>query len=244
MKKPIIYIEETNSTNTEIKNIIAGNPDIENLTIVYTGFQTAGRGQRGNKWESEKGKNLTFSVFIRPESLPANEQFLISEISSLSVLELLERYCGNITIKWPNDIYYKDRKICGILIENTIDCEGISYSISGIGININQEVFLSDAPNPISLSNITGMHYDLQSMIEEFYEIILYWFKKLKYSREDIHKEYLKHIFRKNKEAIFTDINGKYRGVIIDVEPHGRLVIRDMENRLRIYGFKEVAYVI
>lgn len=244
MEHRIIYTEETTSTNTYIKDIIAREPETENLTLVYTGFQTAGRGQRGNTWESEKGKNLTFSILIKPEALPANEQFLISEISSLAVRDLLMRYCTDICIKWPNDVYWKDKKICGMLIENSIDSSGLSYSISGIGININQEVFLSNAPNPVSLKNITGVTYDLQAMISEFIEIISSWFSRLGNDKDGIHLEYLSSIYRKDVEAMFRDNDGEFKGTIIDVEPHGLLVISDREGNIRKYGFKEIAYII
>lgn len=227
-----------------MKDFINKNPDAENMTIIYTGFQTAGRGQRGNTWESEKEKNLTFSVLIRPENLPANEQFLISEISSLSVRDFLSRHCSEITIKWPNDVYWKDRKICGMLIENNIDSTGLTYSISGIGININQEIFTGNAPNPVSLKNITGKTYNLQTMINEFAEILASWFEKLSGDCAEIHREYLSSVFRKDKESLFRDKDGEYRGTIIDVEPHGRLVIRDDKGNIRKYGFKEVTYII
>lgn len=244
MEHRIIYTEETTSTNTFIKDIIAGEPETENLTLVYTGFQTAGRGQRGNTWESEKGKNLTFSVLIKPKGLPANEQFLISEISSLAVRDLLMRHCTDIRIKWPNDVYWKDKKICGMLIENSIDSSGLSYSISGIGININQEVFVSNAPNPISLKNITGKDYVLQDMIAEFMDIIGKWFDKLTADPAGIHREYLSSVFRIDIESSFRDKDGEFRGTIVDVEPHGLLVIRDTEGKTRKYGFKEIAYII
>lgn len=244
MEHRIIYTEETTSTNTFIKDIIAGKPETENLTLVYTGFQTAGRGQRGNTWESEKGKNLTFSVLIKPKGLPANEQFLISEISSLAVRDLLMRHCTDIRIKWPNDVYWKDKKICGMLIENSIDSSGLSYSISGIGININQEVFVSNAPNPISLKNITGKDYVLQDMIAEFMDIIGKWFDKLTADPAGIHREYLSSVFRMDIESSFRDKDGEFRGTIVDVEPHGLLVIRDTEGKTRKYGFKEIAYII
>lgn len=244
MEHIIIYTEETTSTNTLIKDIIAKEPETENLTLVYTGFQTAGRGQRGNTWESEKGKNLTFSILIKPKGLPASEQFLISEISSLAVRDLLMRHCTDILIKWPNDIYWKDKKICGMLIENSIDNSCLSYSISGIGININQEVFKSDAPNPVSLKNITGKNYDLQTLIDDFLEIIGKWFEKLTNDSAGIHSEYLSSVFRKDIEASFRDKDREFRGTIVDVEPHGLLVIRDTEGKKRKYGFKEIAYII
>ena len=127
--------------------------ELPHATVVSTYNQTAGRGQRGNSWESEPHKNLTFSVLLKPQHIIAREQFYISEIVSVAIVNTLRKYIIDqpIAIKWPNDIYVNDDKICGILIENTLSGYSISQSIAGIGININQQTFLSNAPNPISL---------------------------------------------------------------------------------------------
>ena len=151
---PLIHINETNSTNNYLQSLCS-EQKVEELTVVVADFQTSGRGQRGNSWESDPGKNLLFSTVIFPEFLEARRQFLISQIISLAIKEELDTYTTDISIKWPNDIYWKEKKICGMLIENDLMGRNISQSIIGIGININQEIFHSSAPNPVSLLQIT-----------------------------------------------------------------------------------------
>lgn len=150
----IIRLEETTSTNNYLRGLV-GKESLPEGSIVVTEYQTAGRGQVGNTWESEPGKNLMFSIILYPDFLPANRQFLISQIAALSVKETLDAYVDGITVKWPNDIYWRDKKICGMLIENDLTGHSLYCSVIGIGININQREFLSDALNPVSLVQIT-----------------------------------------------------------------------------------------
>ena len=151
---PLIHISETNSTNNYLQSLCS-KQKVEELT-----------GQRGNSWESDSGKNLLFSIVIFPEFLEARRQFLISQIISLAIKEELDTYTTDISIKWPNDIYWKEKKICGMLIENDLMGRNISQSIAGIGININQETFHSFAPNPVSLRQITGKEFDLFEILK------------------------------------------------------------------------------
>lgn len=162
---PLIHINETNSTNNYLQSLCS-EQKVEELTVVVADFQTSGRGQRGNSWESAPGKNLLFSTVIFPEFLEARRQFLISQIISLAIKEELDTYTTDISIKWPNDIYWKEKKICGMLIENDLMGRNISQSIAGIGININQEIFHSSAPNPVSLLQITEEEHDLFEILK------------------------------------------------------------------------------
>ena len=149
---PLVALDETASTNQYLSQLCNQlQESVAELTTVTAEFQTAGKGQRGNTWEAEEGKNLLFSFVLYPSFLEARRQFILSQIVSLAIKEELSRWSDEITIKWPNDIYWKDKKICGILIENDLSGHHIRRSIAGIGININQEVFNSDAPNPVSL---------------------------------------------------------------------------------------------
>ena len=158
---PLIALDETDSTNRYISQLCNElQESVAELTTVTAEFQTAGKGQRGNTWEAERGKNLLFSFVLYPTFLEARRQFILSQIVSLSIKEELDRWSDEITIKWPNDIYWRDKKICGILIENDLSGHFIGRSISGIGININQNEFHSDAPNPVSLKQITGQEHD------------------------------------------------------------------------------------
>ena len=151
----IIRLDNVDSTNTYLSGIASNSP---HGTCVLADRQSAGRGQRGNTWESEPGKNLTFSVLLRPDGLHASQQFRISQAVSLAITDTLDGFLPEgieAKVKWPNDIYVGNRKICGILIENTLCGAAIQHSIIGIGLNINQRDFLSDAPNPVSLYQLT-----------------------------------------------------------------------------------------
>lgn len=166
MKSSRIFdVGEVSSTNTHMAN---HKNEFVHGDVAFTDNQTAGRGQRGNSWEAEPGKNLTFSFMTRDLKVPVAKQFCISEAVAIAVAEVLSQYTDGIKIKWPNDIYYHDRKICGILIENTVSGYSITHSIAGIGININQREFLSPAPNPVSLLQITGKEYDLPTLLSLF----------------------------------------------------------------------------
>ncbi len=158
MEFKIVHIEETDSTNRwlrsfgskEDRNI--GGANSETSIVVVADYQTAGKGCGTNTWESERGKNLTFSMLIHPKGIPANQQFHITEIVSVALCKMLQSYIYNkVEIKWPNDIYVDDKKICGILIENRLQRTDIKDCIIGIGLNVNQTVFKSDAPNPVSI---------------------------------------------------------------------------------------------
>ncbi|WP_301748249.1 biotin--[acetyl-CoA-carboxylase] ligase [uncultured Duncaniella sp.] len=149
----IIKIESTDSTSSHLAGIAEG---CAHGTAVMARVQTAGRGQRGNSWEAEPGMNITLSLLLRPEGLEPARQFIISQAVSLAIVEMLDNFIGAdaVSIKWPNDIYVNDSKIAGILIENVISGSAISRSIVGVGLNVNQTEFLSDAPNPVSLKQL------------------------------------------------------------------------------------------
>ena len=163
----LIRLREVNSTNAYIQSL-SRDERLPEGSVVWADFQTAGRGQIGNVWESENGKNLTFSIVFYPSFLLAKHQFLISQIASLSVKETLDEFISGITVKWPNDVYWNDKKICGMLIENDLAGQYIYSSVIGIGININQAVFRGDAPNPVSLYQILGREVDIVDFLHRF----------------------------------------------------------------------------
>ena len=241
---PLIHISETNSTNNYLQSLCS-KQKVEELTVVVADFQTSGRGQRGNSWESDSGKNLLFSIVIFPEFLEARRQFLISQIISLAIKEELDTYTTDISIKWPNDIYWKEKKICGILIENDLMGRNISQSIAGIGININQETFHSFAPNPVSLRQITGKEFDLFEILKNIVLRIQSYYSLLKKGNtESIVCQYEMSLFRKEGMHRFKDANGKFLARIICVEPEGRLILEDEILNKRGYMFKEVEYLL
>ena len=241
---PLIHISETNSTNNYLQSLCS-KQKVEELTVVVADFQTSGRGQRGNSWESDSGKNLLFSIVIFPEFLEARRQFLISQIISLAIKEELDTYTTDISIKWPNDIYWKEKKICGMLIENDLMGRNISQSIAGIGININQETFHSSAPNPVSLRQITGKEFDLFEILKNIVLRIQSYYSLLKKGNtESIVCQYEMSLFRKEGMHRFKDANGEFLARIIRVEPEGRLILEDEMLNKRGYMFKEVEYLL
>lgn len=237
-----IFLSETNSTNSYLDEL-CNKTSVAELTSVYTDFQTAGRGQRGNSWESEAGANLLFSFVLYPDFLEARKQFLLSQITALALQELLSQYTDEIRIKWPNDIYWKDKKICGTLIENDLTGVHISRSISGTGVNLNQESFLSDAPNPVSLFQITGRRYDRKEILYDFMERVAQYYTLLKDGETElIASRYQAVLYRKEGFHAYKDKDGSFRARICGIEPSGALILEDESGKRREYMFKEVSF--
>ncbi|MDR0231672.1 MAG: biotin--[acetyl-CoA-carboxylase] ligase [Dysgonamonadaceae bacterium] len=239
----IIKIDSVNSTNSELKKLCS-EQRLPSFSTIVAGKQTAGRGQAGNFWESEPYKNLTFSVVLFPENLPAKQSFIISRIFSLAVKETLDKYTGHISIKWPNDIYYQDKKICGILIENEIIGNNISSSIIGIGLNINQELFISDAPNPISLRQITNKTYHLNDFLDSILKIAEEKYQQfLSGNIEIICNEYQNALYRKSGYYAYEDKNGRFQACIKEVKDDGTLILETGDKEIKHYQFKEVRFI-
>lgn len=238
----IVHIEETDSTNQWLKDYVARQEQgleasAANIVVVARN-QIAGRGCGTNTWESEPGKNLTFSMLIHPESLPANRQFYISEVTSVAICEMLENYLHRrVEVKWPNDIYVGDKKICGMLIENTLQGNSIKNSIIGIGVNVNQQVFRSDAPNPVSMWQLTGHEAALEELMKAFllaFETVL--------SRKTASNDYWERLYRRTGQHEFRDKAGLFLAEISRIHPDGRLVLKDDKGQERCYAFKEVQF--
>jgi len=239
----IIHIKECGSTNNELAEINKEKPQEEN-TILWSDFQMAGKGQRGSSWESEKGKNLLFSTILYP-GIKANEQFIISQIVSLAVADCLLKYTSNITIKWPNDIYWQEKKICGILVENILDGENITQSIAGIGINISQTKFIGNAPNPVSLKQITGEKYNLFEILNDLRVNIHNYILQLKNGETDpVRQRYKDLLFRNEGYHLYSDDNGNFEAIIKDIEPSGLLILETKEGKEKSFAFKEVRYIL
>lgn len=230
----------------------------EHGTVVYTDRQTAGRGQRGNSWESEPFKNVTMSILLRPENVAPNQQFWLSEISALAVERVLSKYIGNVSIKWPNDVYYKDFKICGMLIEHSLSGGKINYTIPGIGINVNQRVFLSDAPNPISLVNVLGHEVPTSEILDGLVDEILTMCDQLPGKAEEIHREFLSKLYRRDgfheyqstirsasADGLSVLEEGEhFQARIVNVHPDGMLDLMTTEGHIHTFAFKEVAFIL
>ena len=226
-----MYIANTNSTNTLLKQLATeGNPP----EFIYAGYQTAGRGQTGNSWESEANKNLLCSILLPPDK---NLHFL-----NIAVGVALLRVIGeDFTIKWPNDIYYGDKKAAGILVENAIIGNEIRYSIAGIGLNVNQTTFVSDAPNPISLKQIRGQEYDIEWLMNQLLKAV---HTILNEPEQEIWSYYKSHLYRREGFWPFEDKQGRFEAAIQDVLPTGEIVLRDTNGQIRQYEFKQIKYIL
>ena len=252
-----MFLSECDSTNTRLKQLLATGqaPD-----YIYAGFQTAGRGQTGNGWESERGKNLVCSILVESQKSKVESLFDLNVAVSVAVHRTVTGYGlqvtgDEVTIKWPNDIYWKDKKLAGILIENAIVGGELRYAIAGIGLNVNQTEFRSDAPNPISLRQITGQEQDIDKLMQRLYNEVQ------KATEEDVWDYYRAHLYRREgywpyvEREVSTEptmnansqepiAKSLFRARIEDVLPTGELVLRDEEGKQRKYHFKQVRYII
>ena len=227
-----MYIAHTHSTNSLMKELIAKGQEPR---FIYVGYQTAGRGQTGNSWESEEGKNLLCSILLPPDK----DLYFLNIAVGVAILRTIsELGISELGIKWPNDIYYGDKKVAGILVENAIIGSEVKYSIAGVGLNVNQTEFRSDAPNPVSLKQITGRDYNIDELMERLYEEVQGVLK------EDVWSEYKAHLYRKEGFWSFEDKNGCFEARIEDVLPMGEIVLCDKDGQSRTYGFKQIRYIL
>ena len=241
----IIYLSEVNSTNLYASQLIKDNKFSEG-TVVVAQNQTSGKGQAENKWVSENGKNLTFSVILTPVFLSAERQFLLSKIVSLSIIDFLNKFSIlDISIKWPNDIYVGNKKIAGILIENSI--KGLKYdtSIVGIGLNINQTQFSADIPNATSLKILLNKDFDLKECLNSLLEKLETWYDQLKLQNYQlIDDEYLNSIYNFNKFLPYIYMYQKITARIIGVNKYGKLQLEKEDNTIIDCDFREIEFTI
>lgn len=222
---------------------------LPSATVIHTPKQTAGRGQRGNSWESEPEKNLAFSMLLKAPGIAPNRQFFISEAVSLAIIDTLNDIADGFCIKWPNDIYHGDGKVAGILIEHTLTTKAISQTIIGIGLNVNQTTWLSDAPNPLSIKQITGKDHNLTDLLHDICSRIEQYCRFADYSPQqftDLHHRYLRSLFRADsKPHTFALPDGsRFEATIHDVMPDGTLCLLMPDGEINQFAFKQVAFVI
>jgi BirA family biotin operon repressor/biotin-[acetyl-CoA-carboxylase] ligase len=240
-----VYLRVVESTNQWLKARIRE----ENLPegfVVRAGFQEAGRGQGSNRWESERGRNLLCSVLLRPEHIPVGSQFLLSQLIALAILNTLRQLVplqrDTFSVKWPNDIYWNDRKLGGILIENIIQGGLIKASILGVGININQKKFYSDAPNPVSLLQLTGNRHRVVNVMNG---ILFHLFDLYQQPAEVIQTAYHAALYRREGFHRFYSVgNGYFEAQILRVEDDGRLVVKEKTGAESGFYFKEVQFIV
>ncbi|MGI9541796.1 MAG: biotin--[acetyl-CoA-carboxylase] ligase [Cyclobacteriaceae bacterium] len=239
--KQIIYLPSCPSTNRFAADLLAEKKLPEGAVII-TDHQTAGRGQRGNSWESEAGANLTFSLILQPRFMLVQRQFYLNMVISLALYELLLSYgLNSLKIKWPNDLYWNDKKIAGILIENTVGKgQYLTTSIVGIGLNINQLDFSN--PNAISLAAITARKYQLSEVLDNLLPLIEKYYLKLKQNaHKQLYSSYLQNLYWFGEPHNFK-ANQLFRGVITGIDSTGRL---EVENNGVINRFdsKEIMFI-
>jgi len=250
MKAQITWVRQAASTNS----LLAGRaPALNHGAAIATLNQTAGRGQRGNSWEAAPGLNITLSLLLRPESLEPARQFVISQIVALATAAtaadcLPETMRHRVTVKWPNDIYFDDRKLAGILIENSLTGSRIERSIAGIGLNVNQPRFLSDAPNPVSLFQITGREFDITDLARQLCDNILSLYDRYSSpaAHGALHDLYLSRLWRRSGLHPYRDTASgrRFEASIAAIGPMGHLTLREPSALETVYAFKEVAAII
>ncbi len=239
----IIRVNQLDSTNSYALQLLKdSNPS--GGTVVMALNQTEGRGQQTNAWESESGKNLTISLILRPKFIEAQNQFQVSMLISLGVSDYLKAYTEEVSIKWPNDIYVGDKKIAGILIEQSIMGAHLSHSVCGIGVNINQGKFISDAPNPVSLHMLTRENYQLEDELEKLLAAFeKRYFQLMNKGGKELESDYLASLYWMNEEHTFLDEDGEFTGKIVGISEFGQLLVEDEDKDIRTFNFKEISFL-
>lgn len=253
MAENIRWFDTIDSTNTRL---VALHSELPDRTVYASRFQTAGRGQQGNRWESRAGENLMFSILLKPDFLPASDQFILSQIVALGLLDYLQSRGLTATIKWPNDIYAGDRKICGTLIETGLADKRVSWAVAGIGLNVNQQAFDPSLPNPTSMTLETGRNFQIEDELPVLVQCILDRYDKLDspYARNGFDALYLEHLYRRGEWHFFEELQPneipaehrsglRIEARILGIDPEARLLLEHRDGTLRSYGFKEIKYV-
>lgn len=244
----IKWFETIDSTNSEA---VRQFKECDDFTVFASGYQTSGRGQKGTSWESEQGKNLTFSVVLKSEGIKAENQFVVSQIITIGIKRYLKSKGIEAKIKWPNDIYVGDKKICGILIEHFLSGDTLSGSVVGVGLNVNQDKFSSDAPNPVSMKNILGKEFsleeELQSLVGHFHEIyfpFINFISNATINRLD--NEYTDSLYRLNEFHKYQETPGgeMIMARITGIDHNACLLLEKEDGTVKRYHFKEVKYII
>lgn len=237
--KNSLFVKHTSSTNALTWKMIREKMLPEGF-VVYTDFQIAGKGQMGNSWESETAKNLLFSTVLYPVHIKVEEQFLLSQLVSLGIKKALDEYVDGITVKWPNDIYWNDKKLAGILIENSLQGNNIKSVVIGVGLNVNQKEFVSDAPNPVSLFQIKGKSHSRRTLLKRICNNILDLYSTL--DAQKIREEYARALYRKDGFYPFRAQDGIFHAHIYAVHPDGQLELELENGERKGYYFKEVQF--
>jgi BirA family biotin operon repressor/biotin-[acetyl-CoA-carboxylase] ligase len=242
MGQQLYFLPVCESTNSEAQQLLIKNEATEGCTVV-TAEQTRGRGQRGNSWEAEPGKNITLSVILSPSFLLARQQFHLNMAVSLAVLDLLREHgLHDAQVKWPNDLYFQDKKLGGILIENTINSYQIQHSIVGIGLNVNQLRF--GTTTATSMAKVSGQALEVEKVTVRLLELLEKRYLELRNGKvSKLRHEYLQAMYRFQEVHPFVVQGQQVQGQIVGVDEDGRLAV-EIERRLQYFAFKEISYVL
>lgn len=239
----IITLSSTSSTNDYLLSL-----NTEREVCVVTDYQTAGKGMGENVWESEQGKNLLFSLLVHPSWLEIQKQYLMSMTHAISLWQALSKYVDNpelLTIKWPNDIYYKDSKLSGTRIDLNLQGFMMQDMVIGTGVNVNQMQFTGSAPNPVSMSQITGKTYAVADILHSILEAFEHNSTVLRGGGEEyIKKTYHEHLYRRKGTHLYIDKDGEFMAEIVEVAANGIITLRRVDGSLSVYEFKELSFVI
>jgi len=250
-KNAILWYDCLDSTNSEARRHIN---DIDNMSVIAARAQTSGRGQRGNEWLSAPGENLTFSLvlkFGRPGtgSLKARKVFSVSEMIAAAICDYLESEGVQAAVKWPNDIYVRGKKICGILVESSLAGDNIDYSIVGVGLNLNQSSFPVALVNPVSLKMLTGRTYDLEQALAALYGMIRKRMVMMYSCPDKLHVFFQERLYRKDILCEYVDYTAggdgeRFMGTIKGITDDALLIVEKSDGSLKYFAFKEISYII
>ena len=243
----ITHFKTLDSTNQYLQNLLNEGADIAD-NIVVTDFQTSGKGQGKNVWQSDEGKNLLFSIAIDMSFLKAENQFLLTQMVSVAMINVLKKYLPeeSLFIKWPNDIYFNDKKIAGILIKNEIKGMMMGTSIIGIGLNVNQTSFDENLPNPISMKMITGKDFDLKLLLNDIcHELRAMSYEPYRNAQnsQPTANSYIKHLYRYQQWAFYKHEGSVKEMMITGYDQFGRLILKEKNDREVVCDLKEIAFV-
>lgn len=242
MAKKVVDLPKCHSTNTIAADFIANKQAADGM-LITTEHQTAGRGQRGNSWETAAGKNLTFSLILKPTFLQVQEQFYLTIITSLAIYDLLtDLLPGGLSVKWPNDLYHYQHKLGGILIENIIKNTTFEWSVLGIGLNVNQKVF--QATTATSLALAAGREFNRAELLPKLVSRLEGRYLQLRRGdRQELRKEYLSKLYWLGEKHTFRAAGQEFSGKIIGVDQHGRLAICLPNEELSYFRIKEIEFI-
>lgn len=239
-----VHLADTDSTMLQLQCPTYTHSTKE-FVLMTTDYQTAGHGQKGTSWEAERGENLLFSFVFHPTLIPAIQQFALSEALALGIRAALLSFVGEgITVKWPNDIYWQDKKIAGMLLTHTLCGATIATTLTGVGLNVNQRTFISDAPNPISLRQIIGKDVPRHQVLEALLQAFELRYRQIQKGDYDaLHQEYMQCLYCGKGLHTYEDAAGRFQASIQHISSTGMLHLKRADGIEKVYAFKEVKLI-